>query len=165
MYSHNKVSDSSLHDSDEDNNTRADVPEHVYESDTADDINIINDDLITIRQDNPELLSHLHQSHVSDNDIHLQLQNTQSDVKEINNTNITKIEGDDELRLYESIPSLPSTSTGLSDQYRFTTDTQLQGSDDIKIRQHEHPADDAVCGDTRLLQHMPRLQAQCWGIR
>ena len=156
VYSYNEVSDSSLHDSDEDNNTRVDVPEHVYESDTADDINIIKDDLITIRQDNPELQSQLHQSHVSDNDIHLQLQNTQSDVKEINNTNITKTDGDDELRLYESLQSLPSTSTGCDDQYRFTTDTQIQGSDDMKIRQHEHPA---VCGDRRLLQHMPRLQA------
>ena len=161
--SYNEVSDSSLHDSDEDNNTRVDVPEHVYESDTADDINIINDDLITIRQDNPELKSHLHQSHASDNDSHLQLKNTQSDIKEINNTNITKIDGEDELRLYESLQSLPSTSTGCNDQYRFTTDTQLQGSDDIKIRKHEHPADDAVCGDRRLLQHMPRLQALCVG--
>ena len=159
VYSYDEVSDSSLHDSDEDNNTRVDYPEHVYESDTADDINIINDDLITIRQDNPELQSHLHQSHASDNDSHLQLQNTQSDVKEINNTNITKTEGDDELRLYESLQSLPSTSTGCNDQYRFTTDTQLQGSVGIKIRQHEHPADDAVCGGMRLLQHMPQLQA------
>ena len=159
VYSYNEVSDSSLQDSDDDNNTRVDVPEHVYESETADNINIINDDLITIRQDNPELKSHLHQSHASDNDSHLQLKNTQSDIKEINNTNITKIDGDDELRLYESLQSLPSTSTGCDDQYRFTTDTQLQGSDDTKIRQHEHPADDAVCGGTRLLQHMPRLQA------
>ena len=61
--------------------------------------------------------------------------------------------------LYEPLQSLPSTSTGCDDQYRFTTDTQLQCSDDIKIRQHEHPADDAVCGGTRLLQHMPGLQA------
>ena len=159
VYNYNEVSDPSLHDSDEDNNTRVDVPEHVYESDTADDINKIKDDLITIRQDNPELKSHLHQSHASDNDSHLQLKNTQSDIKEINNTNITKIDGDDELRLYESLQSLPSTSTGCDDQYRFTTDTQIQGSDDMKIRQHEHPADDAVCGDTRLLQHTPRLQA------
>ena len=159
VYSYNEVSDSSVYDSNEDNNTRVDVPEHVYESDTADDINIINDDLITIRQDNQELQSHLHQSHASGNDSHLQLQNTQSDVKEINNTNITKIEGDDELRLYKSLQSIPSTSTGCNDQYRFTTDTQLQGSDDIKIKQHEHPADDAVCGDTRLLKHMQRLQA------
>ena len=159
VYSYNEVTDSSLHDSDEDNNTRVDYPEHVYKSDTADDINIIKDDLITIRQDNPELQTQLHQSHDSDNDIHLQLKNTQSDVKEINNTNINKIEGDDELRLYESLQSIPSTSTGCNDQYRFTTDTQIQGSDDIKIRQHEHPADDAVCGDTRMLQHMPRLQA------
>ena len=159
VYSYNKVSDSSLHDSDEDNNTSVDYPEHVYKSETADDINIIKDDLITIRQDNPEYLSQLQQTHASDNDSHLQLQNTQSDVKELNNTNITKIEGDDELKLYESLQSIPSTSTGSNDQYRLTTDTQLQGSDDIKIRQHEYPADDAVCGDTRLLQHMPRLQA------
>ena len=159
VYNYNEVSDPSLHDSDEDNSTRVDVLEHVYESDTADDINIINDDLITIRQDNPELKSHLHQSHASDNDSHLQLKNTQSDVKEINNTNITKIDGDDELRLYESLQSIPSTSTGYNDQYRFTTDTQIQGSDDIKITHHEHPADDAVCGDRRLLQHTPRLQA------
>ena len=157
--SYNEVTDSSVYDSDEDNNTRVDYPEHVYESDTADDINIINDDLITIRQDNPELKSHLHQSHVSDNDIHLQLQNTQSDVKELNNTNIIKIEGDDELRLYDSLQSIPSTSAGYNDQYRLTTDTQLQGSDDMKIKQHKHPADDAVCGGTRLLQHMPHLQA------
>ena len=161
VYSYNEVTDSSVYDSDEDNNTRVDDPEHVYKSETADNINIINDDLITVRQDNPELQSQLHQSHDSDNDSHLQLQNTQSDVKEINNTNITKIEGDDELRLYDSLQSLPSTSTGYDDQYRFTTDTQIQGSDDIKIRQHEHPADDAVCGDRRLLQHMPRLQALC----
>ena len=159
VYSYNEVSDSSLHDSDEDNNTRVDYPEHVHKSETADDINKIKDDLITIRQDNPELLSQLHQSHASDNDSNLQLQNTQSDIKEINNTNINKIEGDAELRLYESIQSIPSTSTGNKDQYRFTTDTQLQGSDDTKIRQHEHPADDAVCGDRRLLQHTPRLQA------
>ena len=159
--SYNEVSVSSLHDSDEDNNTTVDVPEHVYESDTTDDINKLNDDLITTTQDNPEILSHLHQSHASDNDSHLQLQNTQSDVKMRNNTNtnITKIEGDDELRLYESLQSMPTTSTGSNDQYRFTTDTQLQGYDDIKIRQHEHPADDAVCGDRRLLQHMSGLQA------
>ena len=164
VYNYNEVSDSSLHDSDEDNNTRVDVPEHVYESDTADDINKIKDDLITIRQDNPELQSQLHQSHASDNDSHIQLQNTQSDVKVRNNTNITKIDGDDELKLYESLQSIPSTSTGCNDQYRFTTDTQIQGSDDMKIRQHEHPADDAVCGGARLLQHMPRLQALRVGI-
>ena len=159
VYSYNEESDSCSYDPVEDTNTRVDNPEHVHKSEKADDINKIKDDLITIRQDNPELLSQLHQSHASDNDSHLQLQNTQSDVKEINNTNIIKIEGDDELKLYESLQSIPSTSTGYNDQYRFTTDTQLQGSDDIKIRQHEHPADDAVCGDRRLLQHMPRLQA------
>ena len=157
--SYNEVSDSSVYDSDEDHNTRVDEPEHVHKSERADNINIIKDDLITIRQDNPELLSHLHQSHASDNDSHLQSKNTQSDVKVRHNTNIIKTEGDD-LRLYESIPSLPATSTGFNDQYRFTTDTQLQGyNEDTKIRQHEHPADDAVCGGTRLLQHMPRLQA------
>ena len=76
-----------------------------------------------------------------------------------NNTYVTKIEGDDELRLYESIQSLPSTSSGYNDQYRLTTDTQLQGYNDTKIRQHEHPADEAVCGGARLLHHMPRLHS------
>ena len=167
VYSYNEVSDSSLHDSNEDNNTRVDNPEHVHKSERADNININKDDLITIRQDNPELKSQqLHQIHASDNDSHLQLQNTQSDIKVRNNTNITKKEGDDELKLYESLQSIPSTSTGYKGQYRFTTDTQLQGYNEaIKISQHEHPADDAVCGGTRLLQHMPRLYALRVGVR
>ena len=71
--SYNEDSDSRVHDSDEDNNTRDDDPELVHKSETASDINIIKDDLITIRQDNPELQSHLHQSHASGNDSHLHL--------------------------------------------------------------------------------------------